>query len=203
MKDQDRRQVIAEYNERLRRMAERDYFDYRHTDTTDPDPRPAIETMVERHPDPAKSKKALCYDLSLHEDSYRKYMVNPFGPPFGLVERLMQITGCFKPLYRLAWRCGFMLIPRRKISWDKRRKLMDIEELQRAWLDLQQLYIDLDPARGKSSRARVTDNRKKILSLVRLLQEQLEGIYHIIDNTDPQFSLFEDSPLPDISARRL
>ncbi len=192
MQDQDRRRIIEEHNARIREMATRDYYDFRAVDANEPDPRPAIEYMVERHPDPARSKKALLFEMRVHEDSWRKYNINPFGPPWGLVDSLMKLTGCFKPLYRLAARHGFSLVQRRVIAWDRRKRLADIAELQQAFLDLQQQYLGLEPSEKKKLRVHSGDQRKKILGLIRKIQEQLEGVYFAVDNTDQQRSLFDD-----------
>lgn len=192
MTEQDRRRIIAEYNEELRRLRSEEYFNFRSVDPTNPDCRPAIEEMVDNHPNPAKSRKGLCFDLKIHDDSLRKYLANRFGPPYGMIDRLMSLTGCYKPLYWLARRHGFILVPESILSWDRRRKLMTAEELQRAWLDLHKLHIDLmDHKSGSKPGIKTQKTQRKLRAHIRLLQEQLAGLLCALDNLSPQMDLFD------------
>ena len=189
MPNQDQRQLLK-YRAELAERQAREYFDMCAVDPSDPDYVSLVEGMIDDHPDPYKSKKSLCADIGLSVDSLRKYNGGTYGPPFGLVERLMRLTGCYKPLYWLARRCGFILVPEQKAapSWDNRRKVREPLEFQRLFNDIMNELLVLESRDSRGARKQRSTN--KALRLLQELQEQAEGWKILIRNQDPQLDMF-------------
>ena len=166
------------------------YFDFRRVDPADHDFKSIIEYMVENHPDPYRSKKALCAEARISVDSWRKYMGGTFGPGLGLLEQLMRRTGNHMLLYWLARRLGYILIEEPDIHWDQRKKLRTDNELDRIWVELRQLLHDLDYQPGKKLKNFSVKARNKALTRTRTLMEQLAGLTLALRNVNPQIDLF-------------
>ena len=196
MRDKDRhRQVIQEYQQIILEERRKNYFDYRRVDPSDPDFISIIEGLIESHPDPIKSKKALCSDIGISVDGYRKSLAGRFGPAFGLVDRLMRLTGCYKPLYWLARRHGFIIICDQEIRWDNRRKLHSLNDLDKNLVQLKSILLDLQHPENKQSSRNSKKLRAKAKSLIRTIQEQLVGWDIAIQSVDPQIDFFEGEDL--------
>ncbi len=146
--------------------------------------------MVDTNPDPCKSRKALCADVGLHKDSLRKYLCNPLGPPFGLVEKFMRITGCYKPLYWLAHRGGFVIIREDATKWDRRRKLMSAIELRRLWLNFETIMFDLENWKLQKTKNQLKARSSKAQKLIQALKEELTGCDLLLSKSEPQIELF-------------
>jgi len=193
MRDKDRhRQAIQEYQRVIQEEHRKNYFDYRRIDPADPDFIPIVEEMVESHPDPLKSKKGLCSDIGISVDGYRKSLAGRFGPAFGLVDRLMRLTGCYKPLYWLARRHGFIIVCDQEIRWDNRRKLHSLNDLDKNLVQLKSILLDLQHPKVKLSSYNNKKLRTRAKLLIRTVQEQLVGWNISIENIDPQIDFFEE-----------
>lgn len=169
------------------------YFDYRRIDPTDPDFKSIIDFMVDRHPDPLKSKKGLCADARLSVDSFRKYMGGTFGPGIGLIDLFMRLTGNFMLLNWLARRHGFLLVQEPDIRWDQRKRLKTDNELDRIWVELRSLLHSLDyqPGKnGKNLKSSCRRDRNQAIRKARVLMEQLVGLQIALENINPQIDLF-------------
>ncbi len=186
--------LIEAYRARLAEDQQHNYRDLRHgVDPNDPDCRTAIETLLDNHPDPRLSRKGLCADCQIHEDSLRKFLANRYGPPFGLVERLMRLTRCYKPLYWLARRCGFILIPDAAQTWDRRHKAPELVAIERTWLDLNLALNQMGTKNAPLPGAFLNKQRRTALDKIRALQEQLQGLRLSVESVDPQISLFPEA----------
>lgn len=166
------------------------YFDFRAVDPKDPDFKSIFEYMVDNHPDPYRGKKFLCDDARLSLDSLRKYVAGTYGPGFGLVDTFMRRTGCYRLLYWLARRHGFILVEEPDIRWDQRKRLKTDNELDRVWVELRALLHDIDYQPGRKLSNYSARSRDKALALVQTLQEQLVGLDLALRNVNPQIDLF-------------
>ena len=192
MRDKDRhRKAIQEYQRVVLEERRTNYFNYRRIDPLDPDFVPIVEELIEAHPDPLKSKKGLCSDIGISVDGYRKSLAGRFGPAFGLVDRLMGLTGCYKPLYWLARRHGFIIVADEEIRWDNRRKLHSLNDLDKNLVQLKSILLDLQHPKVKRSSHNNKKLRTRAKLLIRIVQEQLVGWDIAISSIDPQINLFQ------------